>query len=155
MKTFLTLAICGIGYLSAAALPAESFWYNPGQVVVKDAEQGTAPRVEFNRHIMREARIGYSAAVRLAGEVAPACDGKVGPFTYQPDNGPIFKKDLVWWVAGNEACRNLPQGTYWVETCWEVATPARAVLPALLKDLFGWLLPPKHVCRNSAPFEIT
>lgn len=154
MKTFITMAVCGLGYLAAAALPAETFWYRPGQVIVKDAYHGTAPRVEFNRHIMRESRIGYSAVVRsMDGDVA--CDGKVGPFTYQPSEGPIFKKDLVWWVAGNPACGHLPRGTYWVETCWEVSTPARAVLPSLLQDVFGWLLPPKRVCRSSAPFDIT
>lgn len=154
MKAFTMVAFFATIYFIAVGLPASSLWLSPGEVRFLNAQQGAAPRLEFVRHIKVSARIKYSVVVRnSAGETA--CEGNGGPFTYGPVKGPLLGKDLVWWAAGDSRCGNLPIGTYWTETCWTVVTPAAPFLPSLLRPYLGWILPPKHICRISPPFDIT
>jgi hypothetical protein len=153
MKHVVALAVLAIPYLVGAMLPAELLWYNPGLVHFQDAKQGTAPVLEFTRNIKRESSISYSVVVRNA-DGAVVCEGRGGPFTYKIVNGPLIGKDLVWWAAGDGRCGRIPVGSYWSETCWKVETPLAALLPELLKTPFGWLLPPKRICRTSDVFNI-
>jgi len=153
MKKHIFSALIFVPYLTLAALPTSAFWYDPGEVRIIDTAQGSAPKVEFFRHIKRPTSISYSTVTRNERNDI-VCEGRGGPFTYKPGRGILSGKDLVWWSAGDERCGNLPVGHYWPETCWTVVAPTRALLPDFLKDAFGWLLPPKRVCRVSQPFEI-
>lgn len=153
MKFSIIIPVVGVIYLLFVALPAESFWYSPGEVSFSDETQGASPTVSFVRHIRVDTRISYSVVVRDA-EGITACEGSGGPFTYEAVNGPLIGKDLTWWAAGDERCTNLPAGTYWAETCWRIEAPARAYLFRPLKRAFGWILPPKILCRVSPTFEI-
>lgn len=153
MTRFMVAAILGVSYLIGAGLPASSFWYHPGEVRILDADYGTAPEIEFFREIKRKSKISYSVTVRDQHSFT-ACEGRGGPFTYEPQVGPLTGRDLVWWTAGDTRCANLPRGDYWAETTWKVETPLAALLPAFLKGAFGWLLPPKTVTRFSPHFKI-
>ena len=170
MRTFL-FSLVGVLYLVFAAFPASFLWYEPGFVRFMDAQQGTAPTLVFDRHIKREAYISYSTVTRdESGDVA--CEGRGGPFTYSPVDGPLVGKDLVWWSAGDQRCASLPAGVYWTQTCWTVEAPVGDLIPNPLRwrvdvvdgeevrrpttlyNAISWLLQPKRVCRDSPPFEI-
>ena len=154
MKMFVFVAALSVPYLIAASLPASVFWYEPGEVYILDADSGSAPAIKFTRNIKREAGISYAVVVRnIGGETS--CEGRGGPFTYKPMHGPLIGKDLVWWASGDQRCARLPVGTYWGETCWSIVAPMRDLLPGPLKDVFGWILPPKHVCRVTLPFTVS
>lgn len=153
MKRLAFVATLALPYLAFASIPPSVFWYEPGEVRIHDAPQGTAPAIEFFRDIKRPSIIGYSTVTRDSHNDV-ACEGSGGPFTYQESRGVLSGKDLVWWSDNDPRCGNLPVGSYWTETCWTVVSPARSLLPSALKDIFGWLLPPKRVCRTTLPFEI-
>lgn len=143
------LPLMGLIYLAGAAVPLSTFWYEPGIVVISDTVEGIPPKVEFWRHIKRPTMISFTVAVRRNDDAAPVCEGYGPAKLYRPAMGVLPQRDLEWWV-GNDSCNNLPSGSYWAQTCWTAPTPLRALLPEVLKEPFGWLLPPKNVCRPNA-----
>jgi len=160
MKWFMrAFIVFGVAYLALAAMPPERFWFDPGPVSISDAIEGEIPSITYSRTIKLSSLIQYSVVVRDArGEIA--CDGGGGPFPYRPTSGPVLGRDLEWWVGGTE-CSSLPPGIYYGETCWQIIAPMRALLPEwpagnpnLLKNTFGWLLPPKNVCQGPSVFTI-
>lgn len=145
-------------------LPPQSLWFDPSAPVFADAFEGAPVPLIYSREIKRETLISYTVVVRSTDDVEPACDAKTGPFLYKPTleaeggrrtvSKPVADKALDWWAGESPECMGLPAGTYYVSTTWKLEQPLRAFLPDFLKDVFGWVIPPKYISVQSSPFTI-
>lgn len=143
-----------VAYVALAALSAESLWFRPSVPVFADATEGEVPALTYSRAILRPADIRYSVVVRATGQAWPACESPNGPFPYLAASGPVDGKDLAWWAPNDPRCLDLPPGSYWAVTTWEVIDPLGDLLPAPLDGWLGWILPPKRLTRESPLFTI-
>ena len=123
-------------------LPVDTFWFDPGPVIVQDAFEGDSPALGFTRDIKRDTTMRYSVVMRDAN-LAIVCEDRSETFTYRTDaTFPADGVDLEWWAPGNMRCHRPPPGTYILETCWTATD-----------RLFG-LLWDRSICRESNVFEV-
>lgn len=135
------LASIAILWAVMAVVPAHWFWFDPGRVIVGDSDGTKPPSVSFEREIKRDVRMRYQVVIRKIGGAA-VCDPASAAFTYRKDAELPDDVDLVWWTGGDKRCWPREPGTYLMETCWTVVSP------------FWGLVPPKLICRESAPFRV-
>lgn len=154
MKLSLVIIAFATVYAAAAAVPMETFWFDPGTPVIRDAVVGSDPELVFSRNIKRDALIQYSLLIRSAADNHAACDAVGGPFTYRKHSGPLIGKTLGWWGSSDPRCGRLPVGAYYGQVTWTAVAPLGDLLPEFLRGPLGWLLPPKRVSREIMIFNI-
>lgn len=156
MKRFVISTALFSAYVIGAMLPLEWFWFDPGTPRFADTEVGGDPPLTYIREIKVVVALSYSVILRDMTTQDVVCDAAGGPFDYLPSkSGPLVGKTLSVWAPADDRCAHLPVGEYYGSVTWEAAYPLRAFLPDLLDGPLGWLIPPKSVTRQIAPFKIT
>ena len=155
MKRMLVGSLLFIAYVTAAMIPLEWLWFDPGVPSFSDSVVGTDPETHYSREIKRVTSISYSVTLRDGLTHDVVCEATGGPFDYLPEkSGPLLNRTLSAFAPSDPRCAHLPVGVYFGQAVWTAAYPLRAFLPDFLDRPLGWIVPPKTVTRDIPPFRI-
>lgn len=137
------IGACWLALFAASAvretLPA-SYWYAPGELIVRDAQIGQCPKITFNREIRRPFSGSWGATLlrqQPSGRFS-VYDTFSGSLPYNPESSLPDDPDLGWWFE-IPSC-NWPSGIYRVFTKWTIQPDSGGK---------------KSMTRTSTTFEIT
>ena len=131
----------GLAYAGMFLTPV-SYWYDVGDLVVRDATQNAPAELEYAGGAVRHFLGSYTVVAREFGSRGIVCEAQGGPFQYDPAAIRPDPLTMDWWAPSDARCSALPVGVYTLETCWTVHRP-----------FFG-LVPNKTQCIVSPPFWV-
>ncbi len=127
-------------YLIWDGLPA-SLWLDVRSVVVFDAQQGEAPKMQIDRNIRRDFdgvyRVEFERQNRFGLFTIIPKLNTTDSVSYNTDARPPADIDLDWWTYPKTV--RLDPGSYRIETCWTIKL---------------MLLADRHTCVKSNVFRI-
>ena len=103
---------------------------------------GNGQTVIHDRKIRQSFLGSYSVLVRSVDTSAVVCDATGGPFTSRADDRQVKSWKMADWAPSDSRCADLPQGEYFMQTCWTAVAP-----------LWGFL-PPKSGCSPTHIFKV-
>lgn len=155
MKRFFIGAGIFVLYVTGAMLPLEMFWFDPDNPSFADTEVGGDPALSYVRQIKTVVAMSYAVTLRDVATHDVACDAAGGPFDYLPEkSGPLVGRTLSVFAPSDPRCGHLPVGEYYGSATWTASYPLRSFIPGFLAGPLGWIIPPKTVTRQIAPFKI-
>ena len=135
-------AVFMLAYLTMALWPA-SYWYDPGQLVIKNNVEGDPVQLLYQGGARRNFTGSYTVLMRDFQTQEVVCEASSGFLSYSVDSkrpDPLF---MDWWAPSDPRCNAPPVGTFQTTTCWTIS------------GILWGLVPPKHVCTDPASHTVT
>lgn len=125
-----------------AAWPA-SWWYEAGGMAIPPHRQGDDFQLLYTGGPVRTFTGSYSVVMRDANTGLLVAEEGSAPFTYRVGSKRPDPLRISWWAPkAHEAMRNVPPGTYTLETCWTIHRPLLVA-------------PNKTTCTGPVLFEVS